>query len=441
MEFRILGPLEVAADGGCLRLGGASQRALLALLLLHANEVVSSDRLLDELWARRAAGVRRDRAAGARLAAPQGARAGAGATRDEAARLRAPGRAGTSSTSSASRGSSQEADGAEPAVAAEQLREALALWRGPPLADFAYEPFAQAAIARLEELRLAALERRIDADLALGRHAALVGELEALVARAPAARAPPRPADARALPLGPPGRGARGLPARRGARSSTSSASSRARRCRSSSGRSCGRIRRSTSRRPERSILVAPRSERPLGAAARARRAAGAAPAEGADPRRGSSTTQDAARAGDGRAAGAARRARWREACARARPRFVSADAGATTSSASRPSRTSTSCSSTAPPELLHDPALVELLARRPATSRVVVGDAAHPGAVLVPFVGAEHDWAAVELGAWVAGALDVPLLLAGPRDGADGRDASRLLASASLAVQRARSG
>ena len=60
--------------------------------------------------------------------------------------------------------------------------EALALWRGPPLADFAYEPFAQAEIARLEELRLAALEQRIEADLALGRHAELVGELEALVA-------------------------------------------------------------------------------------------------------------------------------------------------------------------------------------------------------------------------------------------------------------------
>ena len=62
------------------------------------------------------------------------------------------------------------------------LRDALSLWRGPALADFAYESFAQTAIARLEEIRLAAVELRIDADLALGRHDELVGELEALVA-------------------------------------------------------------------------------------------------------------------------------------------------------------------------------------------------------------------------------------------------------------------
>ena len=74
---------------------------------------------------------------------------------------------------------------ADPERAAEKLREALALWRGPPLADLAYEPFAQAEIARLEELRLAALEQRIDAELAIGRHAELAGELEALVAEHP----------------------------------------------------------------------------------------------------------------------------------------------------------------------------------------------------------------------------------------------------------------
>ena len=91
-----------------------------------------------------------------------------------------------------------------------------------------------AEIARLEELRLVALEARIEADLALGRHAELVGELEAPGRRAPAARAPPRAADARAVPLRPPGRGAR-RPTATGARcSSRSSGSSRARRCASS---------------------------------------------------------------------------------------------------------------------------------------------------------------------------------------------------------------
>ena len=73
------------------------------------------------------------------------------------------------------------ADGADPAEAAATLRDALGLWRGPALADVAYEVFAQPAIARLEELRLAALERRLEADLALGRHVEVVGELEALV--------------------------------------------------------------------------------------------------------------------------------------------------------------------------------------------------------------------------------------------------------------------
>src|SRR4029077_10655383 len=87
-------------------------------------------------------------------------------------------------------------------------------------------------------------------------------------------------------------------------------------------------------------------------------------------------------------------------------------------------------------PDLLRDPMTTEVLTHAPCDVAVVVGQELRPGAVLVPFVGAEHDWAAVELGAWAAGALDVPLRLAGPREGADGRDASRLLASASLAVQ-----
>ncbi|MGH3039766.1 MAG: AfsR/SARP family transcriptional regulator [Gaiellaceae bacterium] len=73
----------------------------------------------------------------------------------------------------------------DPETAAERLRQALALWSGPALADLTYEPFAQAAIVRLEELRLAALEQRIEVDLALGRHADVAGELEALVAEHP----------------------------------------------------------------------------------------------------------------------------------------------------------------------------------------------------------------------------------------------------------------
>src|SRR5205823_9061175 len=84
------------------------------------------------------------------------------------------------------------------------------------------------------------------------------------------------------------------------------------------------------------------------------------------------------------------------------------------------------------PSGLLRDPLLARLLAGAPCDVAVVVATEWRPGPVLVPFVGAEHDWAAVELAAWAAGALEVPLLLAGP-----GESASRLLANASLAVQR----
>ena len=88
-------------------------------------------------------------------------------------------------------------------------------------------------------------------------------------------------------------------------------------------------------------------------------------------------------------------------------------------------------------PELLRDALLARLLATAPCDVAVVVGTEPLPGPILVPFVGADHDWAAVELAAWAAGALDAPLILAGPRESAGGRDASRLLANASLAVQR----
>ena len=184
MQFRILGPLEVADGRGPLPLGGASQRALLALLLLHANEVVSSDRLIDELWADAppTSGATALQVRVSQLRKALG---------DAAPRLetRRPGylfRLGREELD-LERFSRLvgEADVAAPAVAAETLREALGLWRGPPLADLAYESFAQAAIRRMEELRLMAVERRIEADLALGRHAELVAELEVLVREQP----------------------------------------------------------------------------------------------------------------------------------------------------------------------------------------------------------------------------------------------------------------
>ena len=149
----------------------------------------------------------------------------------------------------AARGRSELARG-DAEAAASSLREALELWRGPAYEDVRYEAFAQAEVARLEELRLAALEDRIEADLALGRHRDLVPELEALVSEHGEPRAALRAADARPLPERPAGRGARGVPAGAPRRCGTSSASSRGPRCRSCSRRSSGTIRRSPSSRP-----------------------------------------------------------------------------------------------------------------------------------------------------------------------------------------------
>ncbi len=182
LEFRILGPLEVVEHDRLLVLGGHKQRALLVILLLHRGEVVSTDRLSDELWGERppASAAKTVQAYVSNLRRALGA--GVLATRGHGYVLEtARGQLDVDRFEAlvdSGRAALREGDAGR---ASERLREALAWWRGPPLADFAYEPFAQAEAARLEEERLAALEDRIDADLALGRHAALVGELEALV--------------------------------------------------------------------------------------------------------------------------------------------------------------------------------------------------------------------------------------------------------------------
>jgi DNA-binding SARP family transcriptional activator len=177
-DFRILGPLEVTADAGPIALGGQKQRALLALLLLEANRVVSVDRILDALW-----GEQPPRTAVTSLQnLVSQLRKALGAevleTRMPGYRLRVlPGELDADRF----RELCETARAAEPEERRTRLREALALWRGSPLADFEFEAFAQGEIARLEELRLAALEDRIEADLEAGDDASLVAELEALV--------------------------------------------------------------------------------------------------------------------------------------------------------------------------------------------------------------------------------------------------------------------
>jgi DNA-binding SARP family transcriptional activator len=193
MEFRILGPLEVDEAGQLLPLGGTKQRALLALLLLHANEVVSRDRLIDELWGgsppesgRTALQVHVSQLR--KLLDPDATRGD-----EELLVTRAPGyalRVGRESIdlgrfeALVAAGKAKLAEG-NAEEAHEHLAGALALWRGRALADLEAVPFAQAESHRLEELRLAALEERLDADLALGRNAELIPELERLVAQEP----------------------------------------------------------------------------------------------------------------------------------------------------------------------------------------------------------------------------------------------------------------
>src|SRR5262245_36255492 len=148
MEFRILGPLEVLSDGQALDLGGAKQRALLAVLLLDANNVVSTDRLIHALWEDEPP----ETAPKALQVYVSGLRKLLGKDRLQ---TRPPGYVLAVSPGELDfeRFSELRADG-RPA-------EALALWRGTPLSDFAGAQFAQAEIARLEDLRLSCLEERI----------------------------------------------------------------------------------------------------------------------------------------------------------------------------------------------------------------------------------------------------------------------------------------
>ena len=193
MEYRVLGPLEVVRQGRTLELGSGKQRALLAALLLHANEVVSTDRLIDALWGERAPATAPKIVQGY-VSQLRKLLAGASESRDEGVLLtRSPGYVlrlddgqldADRFTALLAKARAALAASA-PLEASTLLREALGLWRGPPLPEFAFDSFAQEEIARLEELHVAALEERIDADLALGRQVELVTELEGLVSRHP----------------------------------------------------------------------------------------------------------------------------------------------------------------------------------------------------------------------------------------------------------------
>jgi DNA-binding SARP family transcriptional activator len=182
VDFAILGPLEVRADGEQIPLGGPKQRALLTMLLLDAGRVVSLDRLVDALW-------EGDPPATATASLQNFVAQLRKALGAETIETRAPGylvRLEPEQLDAARmRRLVDEARANEPVRRAELLDQALDLWRGEPLAEFRYETFAQEEIARLEEFHLALLEERAEAKLAIGAHADLVTELEALVRKHP----------------------------------------------------------------------------------------------------------------------------------------------------------------------------------------------------------------------------------------------------------------
>jgi DNA-binding SARP family transcriptional activator len=450
VEFRILGPLEVLQDGRALALPGARQRALLAMLLLHTGEVVSTERLVDAIWGEEPpdAGTTALRVRVSQLRKALGADAEVLVTRPPGYALEVPAehfdlRRFERLTASADRAMTQQA----PAEAVDSLGAALALWRGPPLADLAYEPFAQAPIMRLEELRLAALELRMDAELALGRHGRLAGELRALVAEHPLRE---RLHGQLMLALYRDGRQSEALEAYREVR----------RRLVDEIGLEPGPALRGLERR----ILAQDPELDPAPSAARARPAppravvvqAGAEAAavcalveplatqEGTElivtamPRDASGLDAAAARLQQIRAAAESHGAVARVAA------FTSAEPGHDIARFAA-EQDGTLLVLEADPALLGGGELggdAAVPLRDAACDVALVSGAGRPaaapdGPVLVPFAGGEHDWAALELGAWLARARGATLRLAGTQGDTGGRDASRMLANASLALQR----
>jgi DNA-binding SARP family transcriptional activator len=447
MEFRILGPLEVIEGGQSLPLGGARQRALLALLLTRPNEVVSTDRLIDELWG---------------TEPPRTALNTVQYYVSQLRKLLGAGRIMTRPPGYAIRTERGELDLQRFELLlergdAEALAEALSLWRGAALADFVYEPFAREEIARLEELRLVAHEWRISADLELGRHAELVGELEQLIALHPLRE---RLRGQLMLALYRSGRQAEALAAYKDARKTLVEELG------IEPGPALHELERAILRQdpaleravstvssapakaeawPERSIVVAPADDRNIDLLL-----ALAEPLARSVPPRELIVARLVAA---GELAAVARS--LHERCEALGESGVSARAGAFTSAepGSDLARLASEQDADlvlidAPPGFLDDGLLggqVGVILGS-ATCDVCVLVAREKGLqvgpdrpVLVPFGGAEHDWAAVELAAWIVRATGSSLRLVGREaDLASGkRDASRLLASASLLIQR----
>jgi DNA-binding SARP family transcriptional activator len=451
LEFRLLGPLEVLAGGRPIALG-LRQRTLLVLLLLRANEVASRDRLIDDLWGEHppaaapnalaaiVARLRRALPGDVLVTSPGGYELRIDRQQLDLHRFERLVEEGTESLAAG-----------DPVRAAEQLREALSIWRGPALADVEYEAFAQPVIVRLEELRLIALESRTDADLALGRHADLVGELQSLVLEHPLRE---RLRGQLMLALYRSGRQAEALEVYREGRHvlveelgiDPSPPLQELERAILRQDPILGAPETdSVGPQPARAILIAAQSEATLDALLALAAPLGAR--SGRELIMLVLAGEDRSLADATRLAHDRRDALAQDAPAVRAAAFVSATPGEDIVRLASEQNVDL---------LLVDPLgrlsddlageLTSVLERAPCDVGVLVprrGRLPTVGPdqpVIVPFGGAEHEWAAMEIGAWIASAGDAPLKLAGttadPETGR--RDASRLLATASLVLQQA---
>jgi DNA-binding SARP family transcriptional activator len=443
LEFRILGPLEVVGDDGPIALGGPKQRATLAILLLDANRVVSVERLADGLYSGAApvTAVTQVQRQISELRKILGASAIETRAPGYVLRL-APEQLDLERFERSAEEANRALDAGDPQSATSLLEDALELWRGPPLADLPHEHFAQISIERLEEIRLAAVEQRVAADLALGRHGELVGKLEELVAAHPLRE---HFYGQLMLALYRSGRQAEALEVYRRAREvlvdqfaiEPTLALRRLERAILTQEPSLD-FEQATARPTTGAILVLPGAAGLDGLLALAEPLASRARREVIVAR----LLADASELSD-----EASKLNRRRALISVPSRvaaFTSRDTVADLCHLATAHGVELVLMETPPgidASLLPD-GLTAFLERSPAdvalVARVPVDLAAETG-VFVPFGGGEHDWAALELGAWLASAVGARLTLVGTGadPGRDKRDASRLLADASLAVQR----
>ena len=458
MDFGFLGPLEVRHNGELVAVTGEKRKAILAILLMNANSVVPADQLIQDLWGDTppASGAK-----ALQMRVSQLRKALATASDDDVIAAREPGYMielephqldlhRFERLADFARGGLAGGDAAR---ASEQLSEALALWRGPALADFRYENFAQLAITRLEELRVAGQELRVEADLRLGRHEQLVGELGALVGEYPLRE---RLRAQLMLALYRSGRQSEALEAYRVARESfveslgiepgpslqeLEKAILQQDPALELGGAAIGQKEAPTT--PRRAVLVASSRESELTALL-----AIAVPLTRGSGRELVVTNLVESR--DELADVAARLHDRRNDLVRdgvpARvAAFRSSDPGADTAKLAAEQDVDLALLD-ATSELIESGELTEGLLTVLNHAPCDVGVCAIDGRkskvspdrpVVVPFGGAEHDWGAVELGGWIARANDAKLVLLGAGDVQGDDDASRLLARASLIVQK----